>query len=131
MNTHEPKKYKPCVVTQTNKLANRETDWNLKGFSKEPLMTRTRAGGQGRPDFISRKKMFVNEVASSDSEDEDSVADAEDAEIEGLEEAEEGVDDEEDPDEEVLKPSCTRAIIDLEGMMETLNLHCRCPDYLG
>lgn len=123
------KAYKPSIATQSNKLANRESDWNLRGTTNITLATRTRGGGHGRPDFTSRKKMFMEPV--SESSDEESIEDEEDIEIDGLEALEEagtGALDEETEVLEGTKPTFTRAIIDVASMMETLNLHCRCPE---
>jgi hypothetical protein len=126
------KVYRPSVATQSNKLANKESDWNLIGSKQAVLATRTRGGGTGRPSLSARRKAFVNEVDSS-SEDE-SIEDEDDgedvAEIDGLE----ALDAAGSPDDEELdgtKPENTRAILDLASLMETMDKHCRCPECNG
>jgi hypothetical protein len=81
------------------------------------LDVRTRGAGKGRPDYSSRKKWF-NEPESS----EDEVSVVEEVEIDGLEALQD------DPPEEDVKPEATRAIVDLNPMMQTFDKHCRCPE---
>jgi hypothetical protein len=109
--------YKVCAAKQHKKLANRETDWNLPGISNTEVAIRTRGAGKGRPDYSSRKKWF-NEPESS----EDEVSVVEEVEIDGLEALQD------DPPEEDVKPEATRAIVDLNPMMQTFDKHCRCPE---
>jgi hypothetical protein len=126
---------KAAVAYQSSMLACKEKDWKLPGTVV--VNTRTRNGGTGRPNMSIRKKMF-NE-SESESEDDDSEANEELIEIAGPPIEEIDKDDtstveEEDDDltpKEGGKPPHTRAIFELEGLMETLSMHCRCPQCGG
>jgi hypothetical protein len=114
---------------QSFKLASKEDDWKLAGINSTLVATtRTRGGGEGRPSFSPRKKSFIEPVDSES--DDDTVTELTD-EILGLplvppdkeEEEEEPV---EAPlaididDVSTFKPPHTRAILELESLMETL-----------
>jgi hypothetical protein len=126
------KEYRPSAAWQNNKLSNKDSDWNLRGSNNNGsvALSRTRGGGQGRPNYSARKKMFINEL-SSDSSDSEVDEEDDEAEIDGIDVlgTAGAQDDEEEADEG--KPDCTRAIVDLAGLLETLNLHCRCPECNG
>jgi hypothetical protein len=123
------KAYKPSVATESNKLASKETDWNLPGYMKDNMvLSRTRGAGNGRPDYCNRKKQFIEML--TESFDDESVEDSEDCiAVDGLTDLEGGAPVEEEELEG--KHASTRAIVDLAAMMETLHLHCRCPECNG
>jgi hypothetical protein len=58
---------RPPVVAASIKLTNKEKDWNLPGFHCSPPKTRTRNGGNGRPQYSTRKKRF-NEPESEEDD---------------------------------------------------------------
>jgi hypothetical protein len=114
------------VAYQNSMLSSKEDDWRLSGTSHNPVTTRTRHGGKGRPNISTRKKQFNEPESSSDSEEDNEEL----IEIAGPPEAdiEEDVDDESDAS---TKPPPTRAIFELDGLMESLEKHCRCPECHG
>jgi hypothetical protein len=129
---------KPALTfrRQSNKLAHKETDWNLAGSQKAAVITtRTRNGGSGRPCFVHRKKAFIKPLSSgSDSE---SLVESESGEedVDDIDEILEplpvtGVllnEDEQDTEADTNKPPNTLAILEVAGLLETLTTHCRCP----
>jgi hypothetical protein len=120
---------KPSVAFQNSMLACKEDDWRLPGTFNNVVTTRTRHGGKGRPQLSTRKKMF-NEPESSESEEEDEDEENEELiEIAGPPEG--GMEDDEEEENKPTKPKPTRAIFELDGLMETLESHCRCPQCCG
>jgi hypothetical protein len=124
---------KPSSVAFQRSLLRSKELWNLPGISCQPVTSRTRNGGNGRPSFDARKKWMFNEPESSEASDDEDLEDEEVNEelIEIAGPAEIDDDDDEEEEEESAKPSATRAILEVDGLMETLKKHCRCPDCNG
>jgi hypothetical protein len=126
---YQPKK--PPVVTAKKKLGNREDDWNLAGKNNDgDRITRTRGGGNGRPQYIARKKQFIEPESSdsdktapavTESEDEDEEEDEDDVDVE-LTEADDP------PVPETPRTSATRVIIEVDALMQIFEKHCRCAE---
>jgi hypothetical protein len=100
------------------------------------VTTRTRGGGNGRPDFNTRKKLF-NELISSESEQDEAL-------LEQWMGVEFGDEFDEEFDEELLlaeddllkelgnmKPAANRVILEVDPFLETLEKHCQCPNCNG
>jgi hypothetical protein len=128
---------RPPLVTgsrdlQRKKLACKDSDWKLPGTTKStPVTTRTRGNGTGRPSFSHRKKLFI-EPLTSDSEEEELHEDDDDLDSGDEFDAEFDeelllVEDELMAESNSIKPNVTRVIVEVEGLMETLEKHCRCP----
>jgi hypothetical protein len=94
------------------------------------VTTRTHHGGNGRPNISTRKKKFNEPESRSDSEQEDEDNE-ELIEIAGPPEADIEEDEDEERDDGSTKPPPTRAIFELDGLMETLEKHCQCPECHG
>jgi hypothetical protein len=116
----------------TKKLQVRE-DWKLAGSSGPAVLTRTRGGGNGRPDIggrIQRLLSFQEEAIDVDEEVESSaMASLDPQEDEDLlVEEDSDVDDDEDEDG---KPSSSRVILEVKALRNLLRKHCVCPECGG
>jgi hypothetical protein len=107
------------TVHESYRLGSKQTDWSLPGTASIPITSRTRGGGHGRPNFCKRvhdesstDSDFV--VCSSSSSESDSEEDADEEE------------DEEVLEEDGVKPSCTRIIVEHESLRKCMEKNCRC-----
>jgi hypothetical protein len=121
---------KRSTVHESYRLGSKETDWSLPGgtASNNPVRSRTRNAGNGRPNLA--KRVF-NEIltSSSDSEYEEEEVSSSDEGINSEEEDEE--EEEEEEGGEAQKPSCTRLILEYESLKKCMEKNCRCPECNG
>jgi hypothetical protein len=129
LSTCDIRGFKKChVATANSKLGNNaEKDWNLVGIKTDgPSLSRTRGGGNGRPNYNIRKKQF-NEPKS-----EETYSEPEWKEEDEDEDNEESYDDDDaltSGDESIVesvKPSATRVLFEVDSLVDTLEKHCRC-----
>jgi hypothetical protein len=104
-------------------------DWNLVGSSNSSsssqAMSRTRFGGEGRPNLL--KRMTEIECGLDGSETEANEDESQEDEEEDIEDDEE---DEED-DDMMKKPAPSRVIVDISALEDAFTKHCACPDCKG
>jgi hypothetical protein len=102
------RRWSATVAAEQSKLTRKEKDWQLHGDSNGPVVTRTRNGGNGRPNLERVRELL--EVVSSSS----SSSDGEWRFIGS------DTDSQEEEEEDQLKPSPTRVILDVEALKITL-----------
>jgi hypothetical protein len=114
------------------KLSCKESDWRLPGTTT-PVTSRTRGNGTGRPTFGHRKKLFIepqSSESSSEEEEEESVG-TDDSFGEEFDEELLLAEDDLIAESNSIKPKPTRVIVEVDGLSETLEKHCRCPTCKG
>jgi hypothetical protein len=126
----EYKGYWPKASIERRKLSNKENDWNLvKG---DGVTSRTRGGGKGRASKLVQTEMrklewLDPESSASEREDDDESADDSSYEDE-MEEDEELEYDVKDT-KKVAPP--TRAIVEIDALVDGFEKNCRCMDCHG
>ena len=116
-------KWKADKTIEATKLASAQSGWNL---ATGTMQTRTRHGGNGRPDLMAAaQRLSFHHGSDTDSsffldEEEDAAA------------ADDGGDDDESVDESLSsfseeKPMTKRAILEVESLSKLFENHCACP----
>jgi hypothetical protein len=113
--------WKPKPHTQRAKLAPRQSGWNLAGAASGTLTTRTRHGGNGRPNL--QRKVVIEMIDESDSS-------------EGEKEEEEVAVEEEEEEAPIVvvarkKPPATRAIVEVAQLTAAFAKFSVCPECHG
>jgi hypothetical protein len=106
---------KPPVVSASIKLGNREDDWNLAGnkSNSSPPLTRTCGGGNGRPNFMAKRKQMPILEDCADLADSEWSEEEEDDEDDDLTLTEM----EDDTEAKMTKPAATRIVLEVEVLM--------------
>jgi rubredoxin len=105
-------------------LTSKESDWNIVGYNGQRVTSRTRFGGQGRPNLV--KKVVNKEEYDTDSDADDSDWESEDEETSSEEE-----DEDSEEEEPTTKPEATRVIVEVASLQDALQKHCVCPECKG
>lgn len=134
-------RHHPSVQIEQGKLLPKEGDWKLPGMA--PVATRTRGGGQGRPNLLAAVSSLVGTARGSnmhvivESGDEaDSEESNSDEEIDKEEDNDEESDveesenlaqeDDDQQDENNKKPSASRVLLDVNLLEDFVEKHTRC-----
>jgi hypothetical protein len=115
MNSNYGNYYKPTVEYQTARLASKQSGWNLPGGSSSPT-TRTRHGGQGRPNL---SRLYDLSLVESDDEEEEEH------------EEEEQQQEEVEVEDEAKKPPFSRVIMEVDAISDAMEKHCCCAECKG
>jgi hypothetical protein len=129
MSPRKKKRWAASAAKETYKLKNKENDWKLNGDASSGVpSTRTRKGGSGRPN-LARDVIDLAESSaaislhSSFDESEDSDWTPTNREWDTTSSSEE--------DEEALKPSATRVIMEVIPLKTCMEKTCRCQECDG
>jgi hypothetical protein len=114
------KRWNATVAAEQGKLSSKENDWQLHGNSNIAVATRTRHGGNGRPNR--ERRNAIMQVADSLS----LSASSSDREWNLSENGSDSNQEEEEDDLVLEKPPATRVIVDVEGLKMTLQDNSRC-----
>jgi len=106
---------------ESRKLSYHESDWRLPGSSLPT--TRTRHGGQGRPNL--NRKSDADELESVD-DDQSKTSDTDETEVDDLSEEEA---DKQTPNNR--KPPATRVILEVGSLIKIMDELCQCQDCGG
>jgi hypothetical protein len=105
---------------------------NLPGLgTREMPTTRTRNGGQGRPNLSRRLPLELSSSSKSEDNNEDEaraieILDEDSSGVEGDEEDTEEEEEEEEEEEAPTKPPASRVIVETNALTDVIVSNCRC-----